>query len=126
MKVEVTVIAEFPEGISYGVIEKLARQNGHPAVLQNATVTHGLVQKPGGAKPRRIVRWKAECVDIEDTTSEDVFNAQVLAAKEQGIRLVRRIKKLQPDVRPSSHHQSPVFWTWGDEFLENDAPAGRI
>ena len=122
MKVEVTVIAEFPGGMPYGVIEKLAEENGHPAVMQNATVTRGLIQKPDGTPPRRIIRWKSDGVDFQDTTSEDVFKAQARAAAEQGINLVRRIKKLDQDRGPQTNQNETVFWTWGDEFKQNDFP----
>ncbi len=116
MKVEVTVIAEFPGGMPYGVIEKLAEENGNPAVMQNATVTRGLIQVTDGAPPRRIIRWKSDGVDIQDTTSEDVFKAQARAAAEQGIKLVRRIKKLDQDRCPETNRKQTVFWSWGEEF----------
>ncbi len=125
MKVEVTVIAEFPGGIPYGVIERLAEENGHAAVMQNATVTRGLIQKPDGVMPRRIIRWKSDGVDIQDTTSEDVFKAQARAAAEQGIKLVRRIKKLDQDRCPEVSRNETVFWTWGDEFKQSGFPLGK-
>jgi hypothetical protein len=39
MKVQVTVTAQFPTDMLFDVIEKLARENGHPIVIQNATVS---------------------------------------------------------------------------------------
>ena len=96
MKVRVTVTAEFPAHMSYELIEKLAREHGHPAVLQNANVTHGEVAPPDGAVPRRIVKWEVDSVDLKNITSDGVFEAQVMAAAERGIKLERRVIELEP------------------------------
>lgn len=115
MKVQVTVTAEFPAHMSYELIEKLAREHGHPAVLENATVTHGEATPPDGASPRRIVKWDADSVDLRNITSDGVFEAQVMAAAEQGIKLERRIIELEPGGSPAEGVEAPVFWTWGEE-----------
>ena len=115
MKVQVTVTAQFPTDMPYDVIEKLARENGHPIVIKNATVSHGVANPPDGAAPRRIVEWKSDCVNLQHTTSEDVFQVQVRAAAERGIKLERRIRRLEPDGSPAEEMEPKVFWTWGKE-----------
>ena len=115
MKVQVTVTAEFPAHMSCDVVEKLAREHGHPAVLQNATVTHGEVAAPGGASPRRVMQWRANSVDLRNITSDGVFEAQIMAAAERGIKLERRIRKPEPGASPAGEVTPTVFWTWGEE-----------
>ena len=98
----------------YDVIERLLKAHGHAAVLQDATVTHGEVTPPDRASPRRIMNLKADGVDLKDTTSDAVFQVQVMAAVERGIRLKPRIRKLEPGVSPAEGLESTVFWTWGE------------
>ena len=114
MKVQVTVTAEFPAHMSCDVVEKLARE-WQFVVLQNATVTHGEVAPPGGASPRRVVKWEADSVDLRNITSDGVFEAQVMAAAERGIKLERRIIEPEPVANPAKGVEPPVFWTWGEE-----------
>ena len=114
MKVEVTVTAEYPADVPYDVIEKLARE-WQFVVLQSATVTHGEVAPPDGASPQRVVKWEADSVGLRNITSDGVFEAQVMAAAERGIKLERRIRKPEPGASPAEGVEPTVFWTWGDE-----------
>ena len=122
MKVAVTVIAEFSKGMPYDEIDKLVRKNNRPTVWKDATVTYGLVQPPNGARSRRMVEWKSECVDLKDTTSDDVFDAQVRAAAQRGIKLKRTIRNLENDQCPGSLLNQTVFWTWGEGDLIEPPP----
>lgn len=54
-------------------------------------------------------------MDLGNITSDGVFEAQVMAAAERGIKLERRVIELEPGANPAKGVEPPVFWTWGEE-----------
>jgi hypothetical protein len=122
MKVDVTVIVEFPEGMPRDVITKLARVTQHPAALEKTTVTDERVTAPKGSLPRRHVIWKTDGIDIKDATPDDVFQARVRAAAKYGIKLTRTIRRIDRDGATVLDPKATVFWTWGEVDLMELAP----
>lgn len=112
MKVAVTVTAEFPPEMPSDVIEKLARESASPAFVRGASVTHIELTSSEGYLRRRLIEWKNDCVDVQDTDSNGVFQAQLAAAAERGIRLARTIRKLEPDGRPGEEMANTMSWSW--------------
>ena len=54
-------------------------------------------------------------MDLRNITSDGVFEAQVMAVAERGIKLGRRVIELEPGASPAKGVEPPVFWTWGEE-----------
>ena len=122
MKVDVTVIAEFPEGMPPNVIAKLARATRHPAASQKTTVSCDGLKCLPGRPPRRCVAWKTDGIDFKQAIPDDVFQARMQAAAKYGIKLQRTIRRGENDDTDSPERGQTVFWTWGEGDLMELAP----
>ena len=122
MKVDVTVIAEFPDGIPHEVITKLARVTRHPAALPKTTLSdEGLPAAKGGI-PRRRMAWRTDGVDYEQTIPDETFRARMQVAAKYGIMLERTIRRADADGTTDPDPDQTVFWTWGEGDLMDLAP----
>jgi hypothetical protein len=122
MKVDVTVIAEFPEGMSHEVIAKLAKATRHPAASQKTTVSCDGLKCLPGHPPRRRVAWETDGIDFKHAIPDEVFHARIQAAAKYGIKLQRTIRRGENDETDSPGRGQNVFWTWGEGDLMELAP----
>jgi hypothetical protein len=122
MKVDVTVIAEFPAGMSLDAIARLAEVNRHPAAIKKTTVAWGPSKVSGGRRPRRVVKWQTSAVDLRYTTPDEVFQARLRVAAKYGISLRRTIWRSEIDESANAERGQTVFWTWGEGDLMDLAP----
>ena len=122
MKVDVTVIAEFPEGMSHEVIAKLAKATRHPAASQKTTVSCDGLKCLPGRPPRRRLAWETDGIDFKHAIPDEVFHARIQAAAKYGIKLQRTIRRGENDETDSPGRGQNVFWTWGEGDLMELAP----
>ena len=123
MKMQYTVIAEFPTSVPHEKVENLVCKYGLPADRQNATVT-SLEARPSGGSPGRYhLKWEMPCIDARKIPSNAMFAAGSQLLAKYGIRLNRTIQKLDLARNPESELKSTVFWTWGDDALIEALPA---
>ena len=123
MKVDVTVIAEFPEGMSQEVIARLAKATRHPAASKKTTVSCDGLKCLPGRPPRRRMAWETDGIDFKHAIPDEVFHARMQAAAKYGIKLQRRIRRGVNDESDSSQRGQTVFWTWGEGDLMELAPS---
>lgn len=122
MKVDVTVIAEFPEGLPQDVIAKLARTTRHPAVTGKTVVSSKRLQCLPGHLPRRRVAWKTDGIEFNHTIPDEIFQARRRAAAKYGIKLQRTIRRGASGETDGQDNGQTVFWTWGEGDLMELAP----
>lgn len=122
MKVDVTVIAEFPEGIPPEVIAKLARVTRRPAASHETTLSDEGLRVPTGRMPRRRLAWRTVGVDYEQTIPEEIFRARSRVAAKYGIKLKRTLRRADADGTTGLDPNQTVFWTWGEGDLMELAP----
>ena len=122
MKVELTVIAEFPPDVTYGKVKKLAQNLGHAKALRTSTLTHASICPSNGSPPRHQLKWEVPCIDTKDIAPNSVFIARKQLAAAHRIKLKRIIRRLDRDENPGSNPHPTVFWTWGEEDL-TDLPS---
>lgn len=122
MKVDVTVTAEFPDGMSQNVIAKLARATRHPAASKKTTISCDDLKCLPGYPPRRRVAWKTDGIDYKHAIPDAVFHARMQAAARYGIKLRRIIRRGASDGEEDQEKGQTVFWTWGEGDLMELAP----
>ena len=122
MKVELTVIAEFPPEVTDGKVKKLARNMKHSKALRAATLTHESICPSNGSPPRHQLKWEVPCIDTKDIAPDSVFTAKKQLAATHRIKLKRIIRKLDRGVNSGIEPTPTVFWTWGEENLMDLAP----
>ena len=122
MKVDVTVIAEFPEGMPHAVITKLAKITRHPAASKKTVVSCDGLKCLPGQPPRRRVAWKTDGIDFKHAIPDEVFRARIQAAAKFGIKLQRTIRRGANDEADGMGKGQSVFWTWGEGDLMELAP----
>jgi len=122
MKVDVTVIAEFPDGIPPNVIAKLARVTRHPAALHRTTLSDEGFRASKDRTPRRRMAWRTDGVDYEQTIPDETFRARMQVAAKYGIMLERTIRRADADGTTGLDPDQTVFWTWGEGDLMDLAP----
>ena len=122
MKMELTVIAEFPPEVAYGKVKKLARHLEHSKALRAATLTHESICPSKGSPPRHQLKWEVPCIDTKDIAPDAAFTAKKQLAAAHRIKLKRIIRKLDRDVSPELDLTPTVFWTWGEGDLMDLAP----
>lgn len=117
MKVELTVIAEFPPDVTYGKVKKLAQNLGHSKALRASTLTHASICPSNGSPPRHQLKWEVPCIDTKDIAPDSVFTARKQMAAAYRIKLSRIIRRLDRDESPGFDPHPTVFWTWGEGDL---------
>jgi hypothetical protein len=122
MKVDVTVIAEFPDGMPHEVIAKLASASRHPAASKKTIVSSDSIKCLPGRLPLRRVAWQTHGIDYKHAIPEEVFHARMQAAAKYGIKLKRTIRRGENDGRDGQEIGPAVFWTWGEGDLMELAP----
>jgi len=122
MKVELTIIAEFPPEVTYGKVKKLARNLDHSKALRAATLTHESICPSNGSPPRHQLKWEVPCIDTKDIATDSVFTAKKQLAAAHRIKLKRIIRRLDRDVSSGLEPTPTVFWTWGEGDLMDLAP----
>lgn len=95
MKVELTVIAEFPPDVTYGKVKKLAQNLGHSKALRASTLPHPSICPSNGSPPRHQLKWEVPCIDTKDIASNSVFIARKQMAAAHRIKLSRIIRRLE-------------------------------
>ena len=123
MKVDVTVIAEFPDGVPQDVIAKLAKATRHPAASNRTIVSGESLKCLPGRLPLRRVAWQTDGIDIEHAIPDDVFHARMQAAAKYGIKLKRTIRRGANEETEGQEAGQNVFWTWGEGDLMELAPS---
>jgi len=119
MKVELTVIAEFPPEVTYGKVKKFAQNLGHAQALRASTLTHASICPSNESPPRHQLKWEVPCIDTKDIAPDAVFTAKKRVFAAHRIKLKRVIRKLNQDVTSSPDPNPTVFWTWGEADLIN-------
>ena len=114
MKVQYTLVAEFPTDRAFDRFEKLAWDFGNPAIFDSANLTCEKITPLDGSAPFHRMKWLVQSIDSNAVSSDAVFDAKADLAETYGIRLARRIRKLEPDGSPGEDVKSTVFWTWGE------------
>jgi len=122
MKVDVTVIAEFPESLPQRVVAKLARTTRHPAATGKTVVSSERLESLPGHPPRRRVAWKTDGIEFKHAIPDEVFQARRQAAAKYGIKLQRTIRRGVGDGADGRDNGQTVFWTWGEGDLMELAP----
>ena len=126
MKVDVTVIAEFPEGLPQDVIAKLAKATRHPAASGKTIVSSECLKCLPGHLPRRRVAWQTDGIDFKHAIPDNVFHARMQAAAKYGIKLRRTIRRGAGDETDRQSKGQTVFWTWGEgDLMELASPPAR-
>jgi len=123
MKVDVTVIAEFPEGMPHDVIARLAKATRHPVDAGKTIVSCESMKCLPGRLPRRRVAWKTDGIDFKHTIPDEIFYARIQAAAKYGIKLKRTIRRGVSDETDGQEMGQAVFWTWGEGDLMELAPS---
>ena len=122
MKVDITVIAEFPDGIPHDVIAKLARASRHPAASGKTTVSDEGIRVHKGRMPRRRMAWETNGIDLKHAISDEIFCARRQVAAKYGIELKRTVRRVDMDRATGIGVDQTVFWTWGEGDLMDLAP----
>lgn len=119
MKVELTVIAEFPPDVTYGKIKKLAQNLEHAKTLRASSLIQTSICPSNASPPRHQIKWEVPCVDTKEIASHAVFTAKKRIFAAHRIKLKRVIRKLDQSVTRNLEPNPTVFWTWGEEDLIN-------
>jgi hypothetical protein len=114
MKVQYTLVAEFPTDRAFDRFEKLARDFGNPFIFDSANLTCEKITPLDGSATLHRMKWLVQSIDSNEVPSDAVFDAKADLAETYGIRLARRIRKLEPDGSPGEAVEPTVFWTWGE------------
>ena len=123
MKVDVTVIAEFPDGMPHEIIAKLAKASRHPAASKRTLVSSDSLKCLPGRLPLRRVAWRTDGIDFKHAIPDEVFHARMQAAAKYGIKLKRTIRRGISDGTDGQEMGQAVFWTWGEGDLLELAPS---
>ena len=123
MKIDVTVTAEFPDGIPQDVVTRLAKATRHPAASKKTVVSCDGLKCLPGRPPRRHVAWETDGIDFRHAIPDDVFHARIQAAAKYGITLQRTIRRGVGDESEGQERGQTVFWTWGEgDLMELASP----
>lgn len=117
MKVELTVIAEFPPDVTYGRIKKLAQNLEHAKALRASSLIQASICPSNASPPRHQIKWEVPCIDAKEIAPDAAFTAKKRIFAAHRIKLKRVIRELDQDVARSPEPTPSVFWTWGEDAL---------